>query len=119
MAEESTPNQQKSPSQFLIRAGKLEIDLHAKTAEVDGARVHLTAKEYAILELLALRKGTLVTRDTLFKSLYDGSTEPEQKIIDVFISKLRKKLREASRGEKFIDTIGRRGYALRQEILGD
>ena len=109
----------KGHSQSVIRTGKLAVNLDAKTVEVDGARVHLTGKEYAILELLALRKGTTITKDMLLTSLYGGMDEPEQKIIDVFISKLRKKLREASKGENYIETIWGRGYALRQGTLGD
>lgn len=112
-------DQQKGPSRLLIRSGRLLIDLEAKTAEVGGRRVRLSPGEYAILELLALSKGALVTKDMLIGRLYPAGTAPNQKVIDVFISKLRRKLREASRGDRFIHTIGKRGYTLRMDILGD
>ena len=105
----------KGHSQSVIRTGKLAVNLDAKTVEVDGARVHLTGKEYAMLELLALRRGTIVTKDMLLTSLYGGRDEPEQKIIDVFLSKLRRKLRNAAGGESYIDTVWGRGYVFRVE----
>ena len=82
----------KGHSQSVIRTGKLAVNLDAKTVEVDGARVHLTGKEYAMLELLSLRKGTTLTKEMFLNHLYGGMDEPELKIIDVFICKLRKKL---------------------------
>jgi two-component system cell cycle response regulator CtrA len=103
----------KGHSQSVIRTGKLAVNLDAKTVEVDGARVHLTGKEYAILELLSLRKGTTMTKDMFLNHLYNGMDEPELKIIDVFICKLRKKLSTACDGESYIETVWGRGYALR------
>ncbi len=85
----------------------------AKTVEVDGARVHLTGKEYAMLELLSLRKGTTLTKEMFLNHLYGGMDEPELKIIDVFICKLRKKLSSACGGENYIETVWGRGYVLR------
>jgi two-component system cell cycle response regulator CtrA len=82
----------KGHSQSVIRTGKLAVNLDAKTVEVDTARVHLTGKEYAMLELLSLRKGTTLTKEMFLNHLYGGMDEPELKIIDVFICKLRKKL---------------------------
>ena len=82
----------KGHSQSVIKTGKLAVNLDAKTVEVDGARVHLTGKEYAMLELLSLRKGTTLTKEMFLNHLYGGMDEPELKIIDVFICKLRKKL---------------------------
>ncbi|WP_057884566.1 response regulator transcription factor CtrA [Tsuneonella troitsensis] len=103
----------KGHSQSLIRTGKLAVNLDAKTVEVDGARVHLTAKEYAIVELLSLRKGSTLTKEMFLNHLYGGMDEPEGKIIDVFICKLRKKLAHASGGENYINTVWGRGYNLR------
>ena len=105
----------KGHSQSIIHTGKLAVNLDSKTVEVDGARVHLTGKEYAILELLSLRKGTTLTKDMFLNHLYGGIDEPELKIIDVFICKLRKKLTGACGGESYIETVWGRGYALREK----
>ena len=104
----------KGHSQSVIRTGKLAVNLDAKTVEVDGARVHLTGKEYAMLELLSLRKGTTLTKEMFLNHLYGGMDEPELKIIDVFICKLRKKLSQACDGENYIETVWGRGYVLRE-----
>ena len=81
---------------------------------VDGQPLHLTGKEYGILELLSLRKGTTLTKEMFLNHLYGGMDEPELKIIDVFICKLRKKLATATRGEHYIETVWGRGYVLRE-----
>ncbi len=103
----------KGHSQSVIRTGKLSVNLDAKTVEVDGSRVHLTGKEYGMLELLSLRKGTTLTKEMFLNHLYGGMDEPELKIIDVFICKLRKKLSLACDGENYIETVWGRGYVLR------
>ena len=103
----------KGHSQSVIRTGKLAVNLDAKTVEVDSARVHLTGKEYAMLELLSLRKGTTLTKEMFLNHLYGGMDEPELKIIDVFICKLRKKLSLACGGAHYIETVWGRGYVLR------
>ena len=103
----------KGHSQSVIRTGKLAVNLDAKTVEVDGSRVHLTGKEYAMLELLSLRKGTTLTKEMFLNHLYGGMDEPELKIIDVFICKLRKKLSLACGGANYIETVWGRGYVLR------
>jgi two-component system, cell cycle response regulator CtrA len=103
----------KGHSQSLIRTGKLVVNLDAKTVEADGQTVHLTGKEYAILELLSLRQGTTLTKEMFLNHLYGGMDEPELKIIDVFICKLRKKLAQATGGENYIETVWGRGYVLR------
>ncbi len=97
----------------VIRTGKLSLNLNTHRVEVDGKPVHLTGKEYAILEILSLRKGTTLNKVMLLEHLYDGLDEPELKIIDVFICKLRKKLAKLSGGETFIETVRGRGYVLR------
>ncbi|WP_343527790.1 response regulator transcription factor [Sphingomonas sp.] len=109
----------KGHSQSIIRTGKLAVNLDAKTVEVDNARVHLTGKEYAMLELLSLRKGTTLTKEMFLNHLYGGMDEPELKIIDVFICKLRKKLSLACEGENYIETVWGRGYVLREPDEGD
>ena len=98
----------------VINTGDLTVDLDQKTAAVGGARVHLTGKEYQMLELLSLRKGTTLTKEMFLNQLYGGMDEPEIKIIDVFICKLRKKLANASGGKDYIETIWGRGYVLRE-----
>ncbi len=97
-----------------IEVGDLRVLLDQKTAEMGGQRMHLTGKEYAILELLALRLGSTITKEMLLNHLYGGMDEPEIKIIDVFICKLRKKLSVASGGKDYIETLWGRGYALRE-----
>jgi two-component system cell cycle response regulator CtrA len=103
----------KGHAQSIIRTGKLAVNLDSHTVEVDGRHVHLTGKEYGILELLSLRKGTTLTKEMFLNHLYGGMDEPELKIIDVFICKLRKKLGNATGGENYIETIWGQGYVLR------
>jgi two-component system cell cycle response regulator CtrA len=100
-------------AQSVIETDDLVLNLDTKTVEVNGTRVHLTSKEYQMLELLSLRKGTTLTKEMFLNHLYDGIDEPEMKIIDVFICKLRKKLANASGGKNYIETIWGRGYVLR------
>ncbi|SPH17967.1 Cell cycle response regulator CtrA [Defluviimonas aquaemixtae] len=104
----------KGHAQSIIRTGKVSVNLDAKTVESDGQTVHLTGKEYQMLELLSLRKGTTLTKEMFLNHLYGGMDEPELKIIDVFICKLRKKLAEATGGENYIETVWGRGYVLRE-----
>lgn len=99
-------------SRQVVRMGKLKIDLERRTLEVQGERVHLTGKEFQMLELLALKRGTTVTKEMFLDHLYGGAFEPVLKIIDVFICKLRKKLLAAC-GESYIETIWGRGYIMR------
>jgi two-component system cell cycle response regulator CtrA len=100
-------------SQSVIKTGKLAVNLDASTVEVAGQPIHLTGKEYGILELLSLRKGTTLTKEMFLNHLYGGMDEPELKIIDVFICKLRKKLADATGGDNYIETVWGRGYVLR------
>jgi two-component system, cell cycle response regulator CtrA len=108
----------KGHAQSVIKTGDITVNLDAKTVEVDSHRVHLTGKEYQMLELLSLRKGTTLTKEMFLNHLYGGMDEPELKIIDVFICKLRKKLAAATGGEHHIETVWGRGYVLRdpQEV---
>ena len=110
----------KGHSQSAIVTGRISVNLDAKTVEADGKPVHLTGKEYQVLELLSLRKGTTLTKEMFLNHLYGGMDEPELKIIDVFICKLRKKLRAATDGDNYIQTIWGRGYVLRDpQIISD
>ena len=103
----------KGHSESIIRTGKLSVNLDTRTVEVDGNTIHLTSKEYGILELLSLRKGSTLTKEMFLNHLYGGIDEPELKIIDVFVCKLRKKLSESSSGENYIETVWGRGYVLK------
>ncbi|SBW01624.1 Cell cycle response regulator CtrA [uncultured Alphaproteobacteria bacterium] len=96
-----------------IRTGRMTVNLDTHSVAIDDQPVHLTGKEYGILELLALRKGTTLTKEQFLNHLYGGLDEPELKIIDVFICKLRKKLSTLSDGENYIETVWGRGYVLR------
>ncbi len=103
----------KGHAQSVIRTGNILVNLDTKTVSVSGNSVHLTGKEYQMLELLSLRKGTTLTKEMFLNHLYGGMDEPELKIIDVFICKLRKKLSQANDGENHIETVWGRGYVLR------
>ena len=103
----------KGHSESIIRTGKLSVNLDGRTVEVDDKPVHLTGKEYGIMELLSLRKGTTLTKEMFLNHLYNGMDEPELKIIDVFVCKLRKKLAAVSDEEVYIHTVWGRGYVLR------
>jgi two-component system cell cycle response regulator CtrA len=104
----------KGHAQSLIQTGDITVNLDSKTVEVKGARVHVTIKEYEILELLSLRKGTTLTKEVFLNHLYNGMDEPDAKIIDVFVCKLRKKLAAATHGREHIETVWGRGYMLRE-----
>jgi len=109
----------KGHSESVIRTGKLLVNLDSRVVEVEGQPLHLTGKEYGILELLSLRKGTTLTKEMFLNHLYGGMDEPELKIIDVFVCKLRKKLAVATNGENYIETVWGRGYVLRDPGPGE
>jgi two-component system cell cycle response regulator CtrA len=100
-------------SQPSLRVGKMKLNLDSREVLVEERQVHLTGKEYAILELLVLRKGMVLTKEAFLNHLYGGMDEPEMKIIDVFICKLRKKLQLAGI-DNLIGTVWGRGYMLRE-----
>jgi two-component system cell cycle response regulator CtrA len=104
-------------AESVVEIGDLRVNLDQKTVEIGGNRVHLTGKEYQMLELLALRKGSTLTKEMFLSHLYGGMDEPELKIIDVFICKLRKKLSNASGGRNYIETVWGRGYLIREPDL--
>ncbi|MCT4634806.1 MAG: response regulator transcription factor [Rickettsiales bacterium] len=109
----------KGHSESVLRFDKVAVNLDTRIVEVDSAPVHLTSKEYAILELLAMRRGTVLTKEMFLNHLYGGIDEPELKIIDVFVCKLRKKLAEASGGTNYIETVWGRGYMLKEYPMED
>lgn len=103
----------------IVTTGNLSVNITSKTVSVDGVHVAFTAKEYAMLELLSLRKGMTISKEMLLNHLYGGMDEPEIKIIDVFICKIRKKLDAANQGAdgQKIETIWGRGYVLRDDTI--
>ena len=103
----------KGHSKSVINTGKISVNLDTHVVTVGGNQVHLTGKEYQMLELLSLRKGTLLTKEMFLNHLYGGVDEPELKIIDVFICILRKKLAAAGASNHHIETVWGRGYLLR------
>jgi two-component system, cell cycle response regulator CtrA len=100
--------------QSIVQVGDLTLNLEEKRAEIAGKGVHLTVKEYQMLEFLSLRRGTTVTKEMFLSRLYSGMDEPGIKIIDIFMCKLRKKLADASNGKDYIETVWGRGYMLRE-----
>ncbi len=96
-----------------IQTGRLFVNLDTRVVNVDGAPLHLTAKEYGVLELLSLSKGITLTKEMFLNHLYGGMDQPELKIIDAFVCKLRKKLSQATSGENYIETVWGRGYVMR------
>ncbi|MBI5003642.1 response regulator transcription factor [Candidatus Kaiserbacteria bacterium] len=103
----------KGHAQSIITTGQLVVNLDSKTVKIGNKDVHLTNKEYLMLELMSLRKSCTITREMLLNHLYGGRDEPDMKIIDVFLCKLRKKLRDANEGRDYIETVWGRGYVLR------
>jgi two-component system cell cycle response regulator CtrA len=101
-------------AQSVVQTGDLIVNVDAKTVHIKQVRVNLTGKEYRMLELLSLRRGTTITKEMFLSQLYGGMDEPEIKIIDVFMCKVRKKLAAASGGKDYIETVWGRGYLLRE-----
>ncbi len=103
----------KGHAQSVIQIGDLAVNLDIKSAEIGGERVPLSCKEYQMLELLALRRGTTLTKETFLNHLYGEMDEPEAKIIDVFVCKLRKKLAAFTTSQNYIETVWGQGYLIR------
>jgi two-component system cell cycle response regulator CtrA len=104
----------KGHAHSVIQTGDLVVNVDTKAVEISGQRVELTNREYQVMELLSLRKGTPLSKETFLNHLYGGMDEPTQKIVDVFVCKLRKKLSRASNGKDYIDTVWGHGYVLRE-----
>jgi two-component system cell cycle response regulator CtrA len=101
-------------SENMIRCGDLVVNLDHKRVEIAGRDLDLTRREYEIIELLAGRQGAPITKEMFLNHMYGGMDEPEQKIIDVFVCKARKKMVQASGGRDYIETVRGRGYTLRE-----
>ncbi len=95
-----------------VQVGRLSINLDDKSAQVDDTPLSLSRREYQILEVLVLRKGATVTKEAFLNHLYGGLDEPEPKVIDVYICKIRKKLSDALGAGSHIETVWGRGYSL-------
>jgi len=106
----------KGHSESVIRIGKLSLNIERQQVEIDGRPLRLPNKEYRVLELLCLRKGATLTKEMFLNHLYGGRDEPDHKIIDVYICKLRRKLSEATGEWSGIETVWGRGYVLRDPI---
>jgi len=106
----------KGHSESVIRIGKLSLNIERQQVEIDGRPLRLPNKEYRVLELLCLRKGATLTKEMFLNHLYEGRDEPDHKIIDVYICKLRRKLSEATGEWSGIETVWGRGYVLRDPI---
>lgn len=103
----------KGHADSVVRTGGMEINLNSKIVTINGQTLHLTGKEYALFELLALRKGTTINKEQFLNHLYGGMDEPEMKIIDVFLCKIRRKIEKLSPDEEYIQTVWGRGYILK------
>lgn len=107
-------------SQSMVQVGNIVINFDRRVVEVKGRPVHLTNKEYGMIELLALRKGTVLTKEMFLNHLYNGPDEPsDNKIVDVFMCKLRRKLTDANEGKSHIETVWGRGYVLKDHVESD
>jgi len=113
--EETAPPE--DAEQTTITIGEIKVNLDLKTVLVNDAPVHLTGKEFDMLALLALKPAETITKEMFLNHLYGGIDEPELKIIDVFICKLRKKLATATGGQHYIETVWGRGYTMRNPNL--
>ena len=100
-------------AESIIRTGDISVNLDTRSASVCDVPIHLTPSEYKVLELLSLRKNSVLTKEMCLNHLYNGLKEPEVKIIDVFICKLRKKLAAAAGSASQIETVWGGGYMLR------
>ena len=96
-----------------IEVGPISIDIKQRTVKICGHEVSLTSKEYSVLELLALKKGSVLPKEAFLNHIYGGLDEPELKIVDVFICKLRKKIADFTGGSSCIETVWGRGYILK------
>lgn len=103
-------------AQALVKVGDMTLNLDTKVVKIADKTLNLTGKEYALLELLALRKGMIVSKEQFLNHLYGGTDEePEMKIIDVFLCRIRTKIKRLSGGKDYVQTVWGRGYILKDE----
>lgn len=99
----------------VLQVGKVHLNLDTKRLTVGGQAIHLTKREYQLIEVMALKRGRTLSKESLLLALYGGRDEPELKIIDVFVCKLRAKLRALGAADH-IETVWGQGYALREPL---
>lgn len=97
-----------------VRIGSLVINLETKIVTINGQVLPLTGKEYALIELLSLRRGVTVSKEQFLNHLYGGMDEPEMKIIDVFLCRIRNKMARLAPNKEYIQTVWGRGYILKE-----
>lgn len=97
-----------------VRVGQLVVNLETKVVTINNRVLPLTGKEYALIELLALRKGMTVSKEQFLNHLYGGMDEPEMKIIDVFLFRIRNKMVRLCPDKEYIQTVWGRGYILKE-----
>lgn len=112
---EATIRRANGHASALIKAGNLMMDLSCNLISIDGKFVPLTQKEYQIVNLLCMRKGAVLSKESFISHIYGGIDEPDSKIIDVFVCKLRRKLEKSGLKNARIDTVWGQGYVLRDE----
>lgn len=100
-------------TESVIRTGNLCVNLTKRTVDVSGNPVRLTRREYQMLELLSLRKGTTLSKEMFLNHLYGGADEPKDSILGRFIMTLRRKLSTANGGEHYITNVWGEGWVLR------
>ncbi len=102
-----------------VAVGRLRLDLSSRTASVEGRPLELTAREFAVLELLALQPGTTFSRTAIAERIYDEESDLDSNVIDVFVARLRRKLDAAGiRGADLIRTQRGSGYRLEPDAAG-
>jgi two-component system, OmpR family, response regulator len=97
-----------------VTIGDVTIDLAAKSVQKSGELIVLTAREFALVEFLAVHRGELVTRTTLYDHLFDEEDDSLSNLLDVHVSNIRKKL-----GKDFISTRRGQGYVLEEPAPAD
>jgi two-component system cell cycle response regulator CtrA len=98
-------------SQQTFEIGNISLNQLTNDIRINGTSTHFTGKEYAILALLIRRAGTVVTKELIMDNCYGGRDEPDWKIVDIYICRLRKKLRAVGSSEH-IENVWGRGYML-------
>ena len=102
-----------APLRSVLEVGDLRVDRGGHRAERAGRALELTAKEFALLEFMALRTEQVLSRATIAEHVWDGGYDAQSNVIDVIVSRLRRKL-EAGGGSRVLHTVGGVGYTLRR-----
>jgi two-component system, OmpR family, copper resistance phosphate regulon response regulator CusR len=102
-----------APPRSILEMGDLRLDRSGHRAERAGRAIELTAKEFALLEFLALHVGQVMSRATIAEHVWDNGYDAQSNVIDVIVSRLRRKL-EAGGASRLLHTVGGVGYTMRQ-----